>query len=122
MPKRNSPVRRTAQTWLVASLAASALNMLAVAAVSPLVEEGTTHPLYGLTWSRFLAGEFHPYLLPTRLQAIDPTLDAWKHLTVWNWGELLGLSGWASLAPLLLVLVGLALLAASRRRRVPTPS
>jgi hypothetical protein len=104
------PCRR-AVVWVLASLGGvSFVNMLAVAAVSPLVGEREPNPLYGRTYERLFAGDLHPYPFPSRLLRLHPEWEAFKDETVWNWGEAFGLSGMPSLIPLLLFLAGSGLL------------
>lgn len=111
---------------LVALGAVSALNMFAIAAVSPLVPDGTRNPLFGLTWDLLSRGHLSPYPLPIRLQALNPAWEGLAPWSAWNLGELLGLRGRASLLPLLPLLAALGVYgwrgACDTTRYTPTPT
>ncbi len=97
--------------WLVSiTAAASILNMLAVAAVSPLAPDQLANPLFNETLPRFLSGELHPYVLPVRLTRLHPDFEQWSGVTVWNGGDVFGLSGAWRLAPLVLFASGCVVL------------
>jgi hypothetical protein len=102
---RELPASRAAAILLTTSGAISMINMLAVAAVSPLVDERVLNPLYGETLRRFVEGDLHPLVLPIRLQHLLPDLVRWRLTTAWNWGDLMGLSGLSRIVPWI-VLVG----------------
>jgi hypothetical protein len=89
----------------------SLVNMLAVASVGPLAPDALDNPLRDFIYPQWLAGQLHPYPLPIRLHALHPTFAQWAHLTVWNFGDVLGLGGLFRLVPLV-VLAGAASVAA----------
>jgi hypothetical protein len=87
--------------WVAGCLTAlSMVNMLAIAAVSPLVPEQQPNPLYGHTYSFFFSGALTPWAFALRGIDLDPAWPQLKPLTMCNLGELLGLSGLPSLLPL----------------------
>ena len=100
---RAVPWRGIWKTVFRALLAVSMLNMLAIAAVSPIsppAEAGSPaiffNPLYGWTYGLFFAGKLAPWKPPLLLHGGSP----WN---AWNLGQLAGLPGLLSLAPLVLV-------------------
>ncbi len=116
------PKSRWANLGLAVCAVPSVSNMLAVAAVSPVVNARSANPLFGTTYGHLLSGRLHPYPLPIRLQRIQPDYSQWKGLAVWNWGDVLGLTGLTRLLPLLAVVgVCLVVLWRSTRRSVVTP-
>jgi hypothetical protein len=97
------PWRGLWRTFFWVLLGVSSLNMLAVAAVSPIsppAEAGSPpiffNPLYGWTYSKFLTGDLAPYKAPLLFH--DVTF--WN---AFNLGNLLGLRGLLSLLPLLVL-------------------
>jgi hypothetical protein len=94
----------------------SALNMLAVAAVSPLADARSSNPLMAETHALFWSGVQHPHTLPIRLQALEPGFPANTPGNAWNFGDLLGLGGILRVLPWL-GLVGLSSACALRAAR-----
>ena len=78
----------------------SLFNMLAVAAVSPMAPDLAINPLYGITYRAFFEGKLSPYHFPIRLLHKQPDWSELARWTNWNWGQLIGLQGLWSLAPL----------------------
>ncbi|HKU41443.1 MAG TPA: hypothetical protein VJR89_24970 [Polyangiales bacterium] len=102
-------------TWLAAGLTAlSTLNMLAIAAVSPLAPENHANPLYAHTYAFFFQGALTPWALAIRGMDLDPSWPRLKLLSMCNLGELLGLSGLASLLPLLGAVLAVAVMLLNR--------
>ncbi len=113
---RDVPATRAGLTAIVALAVPSVLIMLAITAVSPLIGETFLNPL-GDVLPRFLKGAFHPRALPIRLQRLDPDVELWGTMAVWNWGDLLGLHGRARLLPwCVLVAAGSTIACLSARR------
>jgi hypothetical protein len=115
---RELPAGRGATTALAAVGLFSVVNMLAIAAVTPLVDEQVSNPLYGETFARFSAGDLHPRAFPIRLLQLRPDFDQWTLATVWNWGDFLGLTGLWRVLPWAL-LVGTTSAAALRTASSP---
>jgi len=114
---RELPRDRRGRRLLLTLAVPSLLIMLAIAAVSPLVGEYAMNPLYSEIWLRFWAGALHPHVLAIRLQALDPN-PAWRAITAWNWGDLLGLPGLTRLLPwIALVATGSTIACLSARDR-----
>lgn len=105
--------------WSVPVAAWSVTNMLAVAAVNPLVPWNRDNPLYGFTYPLLWQGSLSPYAFPMRLHQELPEWSMIEHFSMWNWGQLLGLSGLWSLAPLLVAWTGAALAMRAALRTVP---
>jgi hypothetical protein len=100
------------------ALALSLFNMLAVAAVNPLVPEQVPSPLYGYTYQLFRNGWLAPYPMAMRSLQRHPEWNEVQQFAMWNWGELLGLSGLASLLPLLACLAGILFWYARKQRKL----
>ncbi|MFC1680181.1 hypothetical protein ACFL1S_00080 [Pseudomonadota bacterium] len=79
----------------------SVANMSVVAAVSPLIEDYTSNPLL-VTYTRFLNSELNPFDLFIKLHKFHPDIADFIQNTTWNVGELMGLEGLSSVAPLIL--------------------
>lgn len=80
----------------------SFLNMLTVAAVSPLCPPGISNPVYGWTWRQVLSGRFPVFFnLPLRWHGVYPGFAANRDWCAWNLGRIMGLEGLFSLLPLL---------------------
>jgi hypothetical protein len=93
--------RRVRGVFMLAMLV-SVANMTAIAAVNPLAPDELTNPLYGHTYALLFDGKLSPYPFGFKFLMLYPE---WKELApyaMWNLGELLGLRGLWSLAPLLL--------------------
>jgi len=97
--------------------AASALNMLVIASVTLLPPPRDPDPLFGWGYRFFLRGEIAPFMFFIRLQHQNPAYGVFGPWTAFNWGEVLGLRSWASLAPLAAAwtLIGVLLGQAARR-------
>jgi hypothetical protein len=111
------PSGRVASAVLGVLGAGSVLNMLAVASVSPLAPDELESPLTAFTYRHFFAGELHPVPLPIRLQQLHPSFEKWQELTVWNFGDVLGLEGLARLVPLVLLVAAASAVAVRAARR-----
>jgi hypothetical protein len=109
---------------LIACLGAiSLLNMLAVAATNPVSPENVFEPLYTWVYPEFVAGNFGEIGQPTRLQALHPAWPEIAPLTCFNLGEVMGLSGYPSLLPWLLVCAAIGRFLYKRTaREAETPS
>ena len=105
------PSGRSWSLGLAALAIPSLCNMLAIAAVGPLAPDELDNPLLGFIYPHFLAGRLHPYPWPIRLQALRPDFAAWRQLTVWNFGDVLGLTGLARLLPLIGLIAGASVVA-----------
>jgi hypothetical protein len=116
------PSGRWATVGLAALAVPSSCNMLAVAAVGPLAPDTLANPLRSFIYPHFLAGRLHPYPWPIRLQALHPDFSAWSQLTVWNFGDVLGLTGLARLLPLVTLIAGASFLAIRLARSSREPS
>lgn len=102
LPAKEIPWNRA---WCVAGGvlgAVSVLNMLAVAAVSPIGISVDANPLYGVTYRLFLSGELGLHVGALHLHDLRPDWPELRALSSWNWGRLAGLEGLPSLAPLAL--------------------
>lgn len=101
-----APSTRFAGLVTVVLGAISALNMLAVAATSPICSTEAGNPLYGACYPMLFSGDLSAIRLPPiRLQCLDPDFTSYAWLTAFNLGELMGLWGLLSLLPLALVVV-----------------
>jgi hypothetical protein len=87
----------------------SLVNMVAIAAVSPLCVAGLQSPYFACVIPKFLAGEFNPYVLPPRLFSLGDLKDVPQIKTAWNIGTLIGFKGLFSLVPLLIFEMVMAL-------------
>jgi hypothetical protein len=105
------PAGRWWKLGLAAISLPSVCNMMAVAAVGPLAPDSVENPLLKFIYPHFFAGRLHPYPLPVRLQALQPDFAEWGHLTVWNFGDVLGLTGLLSLMPLAVLLLAASIIA-----------
>ena len=83
----------------------SFINMLAIAAVSCLYIDQHSNPLYGGIYKFFLSGKLSPFKGEILLQSFNPEWDNLKSFASFNLGQLLGLSGFYSLIPLMLILL-----------------
>jgi hypothetical protein len=116
---RELPASRAGLAALVVLAVPSLLNMLAIAAVSPLVKEDSLNPLFGEVLPGFFEGRLHPHVLPLRLQGLDQDVAAWGRMAAWNWGDFLGLRGLTRVLPwCALVATGSALACLSGRRQL----
>jgi len=86
----------------IALSAISISNMLAISAVSPLVEEGNPNPVLA-NYIRWLSGELEPFLLTIRLHKFRPDLASFEDFNTWNLGELIGIKGAWSILPLVVI-------------------
>jgi hypothetical protein len=100
---RELPKSRWATVTLFTCAVPSLFHMLALAAVSPIVPDKMRAPLYREIIPRLLLGDLHPYPFPIRLQLLHPEFVLWQRITVWNWGDVLGLSGASRLLPLVAI-------------------
>lgn len=100
-------------TWPVTAAIGgwSFLNMLAIAAVNPLVDQRASNPVYRTIYRQFAEGKLGGQRLPLRLQALGPEAEV---ATTTNAGALLGLEGQLQLLPLLVGLAALLAAAAVR--------
>jgi hypothetical protein len=113
--------RYKVSVWVAAGLTAlSIVNMLAIAAVSPLAPENHPNALYGHTYSFFFSGALTPWALAVRGMDLTADWPQLKQLTMCNLGELVGLQGLASLLPLLFAVATVA--AICLRSSSPEPS
>ena len=80
----------------------SALNMLALSTVSPLVEDGNPNPILS-SYSRWFSGNIDPFVLTIRLHKFSPDFAGFKHFVTWNLGELMGIKGAWGIVPLLIM-------------------
>jgi hypothetical protein len=84
----------------------SFVNMLAIAATSPIPPQELRNPLFDWVYPHFLAGDLGPVGLATRLQELHP---AWRDIAPWtrfNLGEVAGLPLQLSHLPFLVVCAG----------------
>lgn len=90
-------------SWPVAAAISSwsFVNMLAIAAVNPLVDQRASNPLYRNIYGMFAEGKLAGHRFPARLQAVSPEAGV---STTTNLGALLGLEGRLQLLPLLVCL------------------
>ncbi|MCK5845111.1 MAG: glycosyltransferase family 2 protein, partial [Victivallales bacterium] len=84
--------------------------MLAATSVCSQPPRYDWNPLYGTVYRHFLQGSFDLQMYPIRLQKFNPDWPEFAHLTSWNAGELIGLTGFSSLFPLFLLLAIAALI------------
>jgi len=84
---------------------ASAVNMLAIAAVGPFVPSNILNPLYGFIYRIFLSGDFVSSEIVSIKKTLAPALEPFYITKPINAGQLLGLEGLASLLPLLILFI-----------------
>ncbi len=116
---RELPADRAGLAVLAVAAAPSLLNMLAIAAVSPLVREEALNPLFGEVLPGFLDGRLHPHVLPIRLQGLDPDVSAWGRMAAWNWGDFVGLRGVNRVLPWCVLVATGVVACVSGVRRLP---
>ncbi len=120
VPLKELGTARAARVSIAALSTVSAFNMLAIAATNPLGGE-SRNPLYGWAYQHFFAFDLAPFGLPTRLQAIHPNWPQIAPYTCFNWGEILGFQGRASMLPFALLVASFAGALAWTRMRSSAP-
>ena len=83
----------------------SCFNMFVISVVNPLVPDNHGNPIYSWTYKHFFREAFRTHHFPIRLQALDPQWSEYAHWSTFNLGELIGLQGFMSLVPFLILLL-----------------